>query len=768
MKWLTWLAIVCAPMAGFAGEPRTLLDGCQLELVAREPDIVTPIGVAFDRQGRLLVVESHTHHRPKDYKGPKGDRLRMFADSDGDGRLDRWSTFAEGFQSAMNVAVRPDGGVYLVARGEVHLLRDTDSDGRADDDQLLLRMDTEVDYPHNALSGIALDGDQMYLGLGENFGDDYRLFGSDGTMIEDSGGAGTVFLCQADGSKPQRYASGFWNPFSLCLAGGRLFCVDNDPDASPPCRLIDVAEQGDYGFRFEYGRAGVHPLQAWNGELPGTLPMICGTGEAPTAVVFHRGYLWVTSWGDHRIERYQLTPNESGTYNAELEVVVQGDSDFRPTGMALAPGGSLYFADWVDRSYPVHGKGRLWRLQLPKDMQCELDPLQELPEAAENSKLTRLVKLRWQRKVAGEELVALLRDALQSPDADVRLFAVRWIAEARVVELSDDLDKLLNAPPPSERYYLAVLGAIDWLSREPEQRHVGIADGLLARELRNPERSAESQALALRLMSPNYKFLTLERLRGFLQSDFELLRLEAIRTLALREDDQRFAVLAEVLQDESQSDPVRAEALVGLAAAPAQYGMLIDQFAMCDNPVLRREAERLIRFVKPTRETEEKPSVGDLAAWMELLAKPGDAASGRRLFFSPIGPRCAACHQYGGRGGRVGPDLSHIAQQSSRQRTIASILDPSAEIAPHYQAWLLQTDDGKTHLGLRLPKGGDDGQEPYADPTGRTFVLPSETIELRQPSGASIMPSGLEKSLTIEDLRDLITFLTTEPGFPAR
>ena len=37
-----------------------------------------------------------------------------------------------------------------------------------------------------------------------------------------------------------------------------------------------------------------------------------------------------------------------------------------------------------------------------------------------------------------------------------------------------------RSSPPSERYYLAVLGAIDWLSREPEQRHSGIADGLLA------------------------------------------------------------------------------------------------------------------------------------------------------------------------------------------------------------------------------------------------------------------------------------------------
>lgn len=764
MRLVGILLLTVWPLAVFAAEPRVLIEGCQLEQIAREPEIVTPIGVAFDGQGRLLVVESHTHQRPEDYSGPGGDRLRLLSDSDGDGLPDHWSTFAEGFRHAMNVAVRPDGGVYLVTRGDVRLLRDTDHDGIADEDQTLLHLETEVDYPHNALSGIALDGDRLYLGLGENFGGAYRLVGCDGSFWADAGGAGTVYTCRADGSALQRYAIGFWNPFSLCLAGGQLLCVDNDPDASPPCRLIDVREEGDYGFRFEYGRAGVHPLQAWDGELPGTLPMVCGTGEAPTAIVFHRGYLWVTSWGDHRVERYQLTRNDDGSYEAELTVAVQGDAEFRPTGMAVAPDGSLWFADWVSRSYPVHGQGRLWRLKLPQDMQCQFPPAEQSAPNAGESRLSQLEKLRWQRSVVGQELEDLLAGALQSPSADERLFAVRWIAEARVTELADQLEQLLEEPPPSERYYLAVLGAIDWLSKPPEQRRSGIADGLLARELRNFQRSPETHTLALRLMSPNYKYLTPDRLREYLQSDYEPLRQEAVRTLALREDDDRLALLAELVDDKSQSDATRADALVGLSAAPLEYRSLFEQYASGDNETLQREAERVLRLTGQSMPVDErKPPAGDLAAWRELLAEQGDQESGRRLFFSPVGPQCGTCHKHGGRGGDVGPDLTNLAQQSSRERTITSILDPSAEIAPRYQPWMIQTSDGKTHIGLRLAKGGDDGQEPYADTAGRKFVLPSESILLRQPSTVSIMPAGLEKSLTVDDLQDLLTFLTSEP-----
>ena len=61
--------------------------------------------------------------------------------------------------------------------------------------------------------------------------------------------------------------------------------MDNDPDSRPPCRLLHIVEGGDYGYRFRNGRKGVHPFTAWNGELPGTLPMVAGTGEAPCGVL---------------------------------------------------------------------------------------------------------------------------------------------------------------------------------------------------------------------------------------------------------------------------------------------------------------------------------------------------------------------------------------------------------------------------------------------------------------------------------------------------
>jgi putative membrane-bound dehydrogenase-like protein len=775
-------------------------DRYKLELVATEPEIVTPVGMTFDAKGRLLVIESHTHQRPDGYEGPAKDRIRMLSDSDGDGRLDQWSTFAEGFRHAMNLLARDDGAVYLVERGRLLLLKDTNGDGKADTQDELLRLETEDDYPHNALGGIDQTKDgTLIIGLGENHGLPFRLIGADGKVISATGGLDGFFRCTADGKNIEHFARGVWNPFSLCvLDDGRIFAVDNDPDASPPCRLLHVVEGGDYGYLYQYGRAGTHPLQAWNGELPGTLPMVCGTGEAPTAVVPHAGSLWVTSWGDHRIERYRLL-SRGGSYGAEREVVVQGDANFRPTGMAVAPDGSLYFGDWVLRDYPVHGKGRIWRLELPLDDDGSFPPfpaherrdassvelglrsddpyehadavwtvysqVKDFPVHAIRHSANARVRLGWLEAMRLKNSViatAILKQALQDEDANVRLFAVRCIADERMLELRDELAGLLEGPQPSSAYYLAVLAAVDWLDHEPAMRGKEIADELLVKELKNESRPVDAHALALRLLSPNNKFLSLERLREYLKSEHAPLQLETVRTLSQQSEPKRLALLAEIARDESQAEEIRAEAVVGLASDAKEHHDLLEQLAKDDVPTVQAEARRVLRLAgtSPTS-SGLKPAADDLEAWNRVLTEPGDAAAGRRLFFSAVGARCGVCHQHDGRGGRIGPDLTDIGRSNNREQITASLLQPSREIAPHYQPWSLVTNDGKTHVGLRKAQGGDNGVETYIDSSGNEFALPSDTIEERSVAEKSIMPDGLQETLTVADLRDLITFLTS-------
>jgi putative membrane-bound dehydrogenase-like protein len=810
VAWVPAIVWLLGSSVASAGQPRLINDGYRLEQVASEPDIVTPIGMALDREGRLLVVESHTHQRPKDYAGPSGDRIRMFSATQKGGKFDRWTTFAEGFNSAMNLLARADGAVYVVTRHDVQLLSPNATGDQADPSKtkIILTLDTTDTYPHDGLEGIALAPDgSLFVSMGENHGTAFKLIGSDGVTIAGRGEGGNIFRCDQDGGHLERWARGFWNPFSLCIMpAGRMFTADNDPDACPPCRLVEIVPGGDYGFRFCYGRAGLHPLQAWNGELPGTLPYICGVGEAPTALILHNDRLWATSWGDHQINAYTLTPH-AGTFTAKSEIIVQGDDDFRPTGMAAAADGSIYFGDWIRRDYPVHGHGKIWRLTEPKsapETAAAGDALEKTPplvspqdeaQAAlasdypfvraaavwtlshssdleqriaqgNASYKVRLGLLEALRIRGSQNAEAILTAALTDPSPEVRLYAVRWIADDRLTSLRDQVAKLLDGAQGDSRYFLAVLAAISWLGGEGNQPSTGITDRLLVQELEQKDRPPALTATLLSLLNPDNKFLASEQLATYLHGDAPQIRLEAARALAQQTRLDRFAELAEVAKDSGQSDAVRAEAIMGLAGAAQDYQQLLSTFAV-DNQhsALQAEARRVQRLARLTpQDTEKKPPVDDLVAWSKMLAQPGDAEAGRRLFFSSVGARCSVCHQYAGRGGRIGPDLTQIGRTNSREKIITSILQPSREIAPEFQPWILQTTDGHVLIGLRLPKPGDDGMENYADPAGNKYTLPSSQIEVRTASPKSIMPDGLEQMISIADLRDLITFLTLPPG----
>jgi putative membrane-bound dehydrogenase-like protein len=348
-----------------------------VELVAQQPEIVHPISCDFDHKGRLLVIESHTHFAPKDYQGPKFDRIKAF-----DVKTGKATIFFEGTRHTMDLAVHPDGSVYIATRNEILRLRETPSPltplpegegkGVRVKSERIVFLDTKGDYPHNGLSGLCFDsrGD-LYFGMGENSGKDLKLIGTDGTTYTDEQG-GHIFHCSADGKKLRRVATGFWNPFGICRdIFGRVFAVDNDPDQSPPCRMVHVVEGGDYGYRYNYGRSGRHPFQSWHGELPGTLPMMTGVGEAPCEILSYesdglpgeyRGKLMVTSWADHRVELYKVV-SHGASFKAERQPFVQGGNNFRPVGLCVAPDGSLYVTDWVRSDYTLHGKGAIWRIR---------------------------------------------------------------------------------------------------------------------------------------------------------------------------------------------------------------------------------------------------------------------------------------------------------------------------------------------------------------------------------------------------------------------
>jgi putative membrane-bound dehydrogenase-like protein len=445
--------------------PRSHDDRLQVDLFAADPDIVHPIGVAFDSHGRLLVIESHTHFRPAGYKGPPHDRIRIVEDTRGTGKADRFTTFYEGTSATMGLAVHPGGAVYIATRNEILRLRDTKGDGKADLVKRIAFLDTRGKYPHNGLSGLAFDSrGNLYFGMGENEGADYKLVAADGTTLSGGGEGGNMFWCTADGRKLRRVATGFWNPFGICTdIFSRVFAVDNDPDAMPPCRLLHIVEGGDYGYQYRYGRSGRHPFQSWDGQIPGTLPMASGVGEAPCQVLSYesdglpdeyRGRLLVASWADHRVECYDLK-ERGASVKAEPRPFVQGGNDFRPVGIAVAPDGSLFVSDWVKADYTLHGQGAIWHIRMKQ------------PVKADRPKgwRARLFSDHWQlreaaaRRLAAEGDRGFLRENLSDPDVRLRAACLTALINAKDRNL--DLERFASMEPVTPLRALAVRALIE-------------------------------------------------------------------------------------------------------------------------------------------------------------------------------------------------------------------------------------------------------------------------------------------------------------------
>lgn len=810
MRFPSLALLLAAALPSWGAPPRAVDPELMLELVAQEPEVRTPTAIQVDEQGRTWVLENNTHFRPKNYDAPATDRVLVIQDYDASGRATRITVFADGFRDGMGLLLTADG-VIVSTRSEVFRLRDRDGDGRGEERTTLLKLATTANYPHNGLSGITLDPQgRLFIGLGENFGAPWKLTGSDGSAVTgaDEGG---VFRCEVDGSKVQRWALGLWNPYGLAAdAEGRLFALDNDPSGGSLCRLVQIVRGGDYGFRYRYGRTTDHPFLSWYGDQPGTLPSIALVGEAPTGLMVYghapsrggqralparyRGELFGATWSDHGIQHYPLEAH-GASWRSKPKWLVQGDRDFRPSGLAMAPDGSVLIADWVDGAYEVHGKGRVWRLRRKaespetaapassarplrdeeKRMAELLDPTANaVASPAELSSSdpflahaaihrlaqtmnTETLKTQGRSGRERERLNALLVARLQAPKVEhellpmwlgdesgvIRRQAMKWIAEEQLSALQPELDRALVGPALPRATLEAYFAAHQMLAKGKPDRNATVDHAI--RIALDEARPAELRAAALRVLPvvlPQFPAATAGRLA---RSEHPALRVEAIRILAGRSESGAQEELRQLVGDGSLDPLSLAEAIAGLArsATEPRTQALLASALQHTEPTVVREAQRARGPILPNAEGS-------------ALRAAEDPEAGRRLFFHQNGPQCGVCHTVEGRGGEVGPDLTHIGRMSEQQ-IIEAIANPSAEIAPAYAQWHLKLKDGREAFGVDLYEDSKSALT-LIDAAGNKTKHRYDAILSKEVLPVSIMPP-LAHAIAAEDLRNLIAYL---------
>ncbi|MHC4878152.1 MAG: c-type cytochrome, partial [Planctomycetota bacterium] len=149
------------------------------------------------------------------------------------------------------------------------------------------------------------------------------------------------------------------------------------------------------------------------------------------------------------------------------------------------------------------------------------------------------------------------------------------------------------------------------------------------------------------------------------------------------------------------------------------------------------------------------PGSSDVASLKTLLASvdwpSGDAARGRAFFEKRS---CAQCH-----GGRraLGPDLSGVAGRFSRDDLFTAIVAPNRDVPSRYQTTMIESTDGKVVSGLIIYESVDGLI--LRNSTNQTFRVETDDIEFRRKLPQSLMPAGLLKDATPQEIADLYVYL---------
>ncbi len=135
-----------------------------------------------------------------------------------------------------------------------------------------------------------------------------------------------------------------------------------------------------------------------------------------------------------------------------------------------------------------------------------------------------------------------------------------------------------------------------------------------------------------------------------------------------------------------------------------------------------------------------------------LAAGKGDPYQGKKLYAQS----CGKCHILFEEGGRIGPNLTTY-KRDDVSRILMNIINPSAEIREGFESYLILTDEGRTASGFLFDQ--DNRVVVLRGVDGQNVTLPRDQIEEMIPQKKSLMPEGLLKALTPQQVRDLFAYL---------
>ena len=390
--------------------------GVEADLWAGEPDVANIVSFCFDEKGRCYVAETfRLHHGVTDNRGHRdwldddlasrtvadrlamykkylkdqlptyakdSDRVRMLEDTKGQGRADKSTVFAAGFNNAADGI----GSGVLARRGkfwytcipDLWLLQDTKGTGHADVKKSLhAGFGVHVSFLGHDMHGLRFGPDgKLYFSIGDR---GLNVVTNGKTIAAPD--TGCVLRCNPDGSELELFATGLRNPQELAFDElGNLFTGDNNADGGDAARWVHIVEGGDSGWHIGYQY--MPRLGPWNAEnlwhtqptntASYLLPPLAHIASGPSGLTYHPG----TSLLPAKYEKhfflvdFRGSGNGSGVHSfalkprgASFELVDREQFVWSvlATDCDFGPDGGFYVSDWVD-GWNLPNKGRIYKL----------------------------------------------------------------------------------------------------------------------------------------------------------------------------------------------------------------------------------------------------------------------------------------------------------------------------------------------------------------------------------------------------------------------
>lgn len=763
-----------------------IAEGFKIERVASEPLVVDPIAMAFDADGRMFVIEMRGYSEDAD---KNLGRVKLLTDSDHDGRFDKGSIFLDGLSWPTAVTCY-DGGIFIAVAPDILYCKDIDGDGVADIRQRVFTgfgrgnvqglvntlkwgPDHRIHGATSSSGGIVkrvYDSNDKGINLrGRDFSFDPKLL----DLRPESGGAqhgmsfddwGRKFVCSnSDHLQAVMYEDRYAgrNPY-LAAPRSRVSIATDGPQAAV-YRISPVEPWRIVRTRLRVAKTVRGPVEGGGkpaGYFTGSTGVTIIRGDAfPEA---SRGHAIIGDVGSNIVHRKRITPKGVGFIGERIDVkkefVASKDIWFRPAQFANGPDGGLYIADMY-REVIEHPKS------LPPMIKKHLD----LTSGRDRGRIYRVTQTSFKQpihtglsNISTRQLVA----QLESQNGERRSTADRLLYERQDRSAVKPLETMAStsASALTRMHAIRVLHGLKSLRAEillprlsddhpPVREHaVRLSESLLL-----------SDAIRAKLFSMT-------------KDDDRRVRYQLAFTLGESKDTKRLIALSQLLTHSGNDSWIRFAVLSSLRSDAGTVLANIESdrvFAMsATGKTVRAELTKLIATAKrigdkvggpvviknqQKRTPEEKAAREKLIGrYRPSLATRGDSKGGLAVFTK----NCAACHRVGNVGKAIGPNL--VAMRSRGPEAIlANVLDPNREVNPQYLSYHLTTNEDDHHTGMIVAESATGLSLLRGD--GTTIKLLRADIETIRQSSLSFMPEGLEKSIDLKAMADLLAFLMKTP-----